>query len=527
MQNALSAEDQIRLCKSYADRQGWVVVDAYSDAAISGQNNHRPGLNAMLAAADRRDVDIILAESLDRIARDLGDTAHIFKRLEFARVALFTCADNRVTEMHIGFIGTMSALQIRDLGAKVRRGSVGQVSRGKVPGGRCYGYDVAPVIHADGSVEYGHRKINEDQAAIVRRIFAEYAAGETPRTIAHGLNRDGIPSPRGSEWRASTINGSAARDYGILRNPIYVGRIRYGRVRMVRDPESRKRLSRVDPAPDLTEGAAPHLRIIDDAIWEKVQARKQAGERVPYNLQRGPRHLLSGLVRCGQCGGTYAVISSGRWGCMRHRESGSCTNGRRIGTDRLEQRVFTGLQAQLLAPDVISAVVKRYHDERTRLRAQLQSSRFTAEHRVDQLKEEIRNLVNALAAGADVQEIRDAIEDRKAALAQVEAILAEHDALPAIILHPQIVTEYRRRIDLLGRAIAQGEKAKRFLPIIRSLIESVIINDAPNAPDRASLEVIGSLASVLAIATGQNPTKPSRMIQVVAEEGLEPPTRGL
>ena len=526
MQNALSAEDQIRLCRSYAERQGWEVATAYSDAAVTGQDHNRPGLNAMLAAADRRDFDIVLAESLDRIARDLGDTAHIFKRLEFDRVALFTCADNRINELHIGFIGTMSALQLKDMSNKIRRGAKGTVSRGRIPGGRCYGYDVAPIVQDDGTVEFGHRRINEDEAAVVRRIFADFIAGKSPKAIAHGLNAERIPSPRGGEWSASTINGSAARDYGILRNPIYVGIIRYGRVRMVRDPNSRKRLSRVDQKPDLVEAQAPDLRIIDDTTWSAAQAIKQDNARQPFQRQVRPKHVFSGLVKCGECGGTYAVISSGRWGCMRHREKGTCNNGRRIGTDRLEARILEGLQSQLLAPDVVSAVVKRYHDHRTRLRNDLKSSRFMAEQRVDQLKAEIRNLVNAIAAGADLSEIRDALDDRKNALAAAESALAEHEALPAIILHPQIVESYRRRIALLGNALSQGQKASKFLPVIRSLVETITIRDDENAPDRAALDVTGKLASVLALATGQKPAQ-NPMIQVVAEEGLEPPTRGL
>ena len=524
MQNALSAEDQIRLCKSYAERQGWEVVAAFPDAAITGQDNKRPNLNAMLAAADRREFDIILAESLDRVSRDLGDTAHIFKRLEFARVALFTLADNRVTELHIGFVGTMSALQIKDLGNKVRRGAKGQVARGRIPGGRCYGYDVAPIVHADGSVEYGHRRINEGEAAVIRRIFADYVAGESPRAIAKALNEAGIPSPRGGEWRASTINGSAARDYGILRNPIYVGVIRYGRVRMVRDPQSRKRLSRVDQRPEMVEGQAPDLRIIDDVTWSAAQARKAEAERVPYRLQRRERHIFSGLVKCA-CGNNYTVISKDRWGCTGHREKGMCDNPRRISTERLEERVLQGLQDKLLAPDVISAVVKRYHDRRAQLRRELQSSRFMVEHRIDQLKDEIRNLVNAIAAGADLSEIREALDERKADLKGAEAALAEHEALPAIILHPQIVETYRRRIRLLGQAISSGEKTRKFLPVIRSLVDQIIVSDDTNQPDNAKVEVVGSLANVLALVSGQQ-AEP-RTVQVVAEEGLEPPTRGL
>lgn len=517
MQNALSAEDQIRLCRAYAERQGWEVVDAYSDAAISGQNKHRPGLNAMLAAADRRDFDIVLSESLDRIARDLGDTAEIYRRLEFARVALFTCADNRVTELHIGFIGTMSALYVKELGSKIRRGGKGQVGRGRIPGGRCYGYDVAPQVNADGSVEFGHRTINQDEAAVIRRIFQDYAAGAAPRAIAHKLNAEGIPSPRGTEWRASTINGSAARDYGILRNPIYVGRIRYGRVRMVRDPNSRKRLSRVDAQPDIVEGEAPQLRIIDDALWDAVQGRKEEQAHVPFNKQRRARHVLSGLVQCG-CGGSYTIVSKDRWACSRHKETGLCDNGRRISTGRLEERVLGGLQHRLLDPEIVRSVVKRYHDARTEQRSKLQSSRYRAEERVEQLRTEIRNLVNAIAAGADMDEVKEALADRKKALEAAEAAVAEHEAVPAIILHPQIVDAYRRRVRQLGEALTGGEQAQKYLPIIRGLVDTVIVRDDENAPDRASIEVVGNLATVLSIATGK-PVPSKRTVKVVAEEG--------
>lgn len=524
MQNALSAEDQIRLCRTYAERQGWEVVAAYPDAAITGQDKHRPNLNAMLAAVDRREFDIIIAESLDRIARDIEDTAHIYKRLEFARVALFTCADHRINELHIGFIGTMSALQLKDMRNKIRRGATGSVARGRVPGGRCYGYDVTPLVYPDGRVEYGHRQINEGEAKVVRRIFAEYVAGESPRAIAHRLNAEKIPSPRGGEWRASTINGSAARDYGILRNPIYAGVIRYGRVRMVRDPHSRKRLSRVDQKPDLVESEAPELRIIDDATWSQAQARKEDLATIPFQRQPRARHIFSGLVKCG-CGNSYTVISKDRWGCTGRREKGTCDNPRRISTDRLEERVLHGLQERLLAPDVVSAVVKRYHDRRADMRRQLQSSRFMVEQRIEQLQAEIRNLVNAIAAGMDLGEVREGLDARKADLKAAQAALAEHEALPAIILHPQIVETYRRRIRMLGQAIAGGEKARKFLPVIRSLVEAIIVTDDPNQPDNAKVEVLGSLSSVLALVSGQ-PAEP-RTIQVVAEEGLEPPTRGL
>ncbi|MDF2766183.1 MAG: Resolvase domain protein, partial [Rhodospirillales bacterium] len=60
------------------------------------------------------------------------------------------------------------------------------------------------------------RRINPDEAAIVRRIFAAYAGGKSPKKIALELNRAGVPGPDGGAWGPSTINGNRARGTGLL-----------------------------------------------------------------------------------------------------------------------------------------------------------------------------------------------------------------------------------------------------------------------------------------------------------------------
>ncbi|CAN5398932.1 recombinase family protein [soil metagenome] len=528
LQSARSAEDQVRVCRTHADREGWDIVEVYSDLAISGTQNNRPGLNALLAGAEAGAFDIVLAEALDRIARNQADTASIFARLEFAGVKLHTISEQRVTELHVGMLGTMNALFVKELGNKIRRGQRGVVARGRIPGGLCYGYEPAPVLLPDGSVERGHRRVVEDQAAIIRRIFAEYLAGDSPKEICRRLNRAGIPSPRGSEWAPSTINGSRGRANGILHNPAYAGRIVYNRVRMLRDPESRKRVSRPNADADRVETIAEDLRIVDEPSWIAVQERREASAHLPFHRQKRDKHLLSGIVRCGDCSGAYTIVTKDRWGCRRHRDTGTCDNGRRIGTRALEARVVGGLQQKLLAPDVVKTVVKRYHESRAAKRSLMAQGLRKAEKRVDEIKAEIANLVTAIAQGNAFEEIKEAITARRELLAIAEAQLAEHTALPTIVLHPQIVEAYRRRIALIGSAITKGESARKFLPVIRGLIETVVIRDDPNAPDRASVEVTGSLAAVLNLTTGSRVVPPSpRTFRVVAEEGLEPPTPGL
>ncbi|OYY91422.1 MAG: hypothetical protein B7Y45_03840 [Sphingomonas sp. 28-66-16] len=527
MQNARSAEDQVRVCRERADRDGIDIVQVYSDLAISGTTHHRPGLNALLAAADARGFDLIIAEALDRVARDQADIATIFKRIEFAGVRMVTVSEGPISELHVGMLGTMNALFVKELGNKIRRGQRGVVARGRIPGGLCYGYEPAPLLLPDGSIERGHRRIVPDQADVIRHIFAEYRDGKSPKAIAQQLNRQGIPAPRSAEWRASTINGSRGRMNGILGNPAYIGRIAWNRVHMVKDPESRRRLSRVNADADRVFIDAPDLRIVDQDLWDAVQARRDTLTRQPFRMARRPRHLLSGLVRCGDCGGTYTIVTRDRWGCIRHREAGSCANGRRISTAALERRVLGGLEHQLLAPEVVSAVVKRFHEQRAVADRTMGAGRRKLERRIAELDREITRLVDALAAGADLDVVRAGIDDRRDQRAIAEAELAEQSAGPAIILHPHIVEAYRRAIGDLGQTLAGGNATSRHLPRLRALIESIRITDAPGQPDNAAIEITGSLANVLALATNQPPTAVSPTVLLVAKEGLEPPTPGL
>jgi hypothetical protein len=117
----------------------------------------------------------------------------------------------------------------------------------RVPGGSSYGYRVIRQLLADGSVSSGEREIDPSQAAIIQRIFKEYADGMAPRQIAARLNREAVPSPRGGQWNASTINGNRRRRIGILNNELYLGRILYNRQRFLKDPESGKRIARPNP----------------------------------------------------------------------------------------------------------------------------------------------------------------------------------------------------------------------------------------------------------------------------------------
>jgi site-specific DNA recombinase len=219
LQSPASIEDQIRLCRERIEQEKGTVVEIYADYAISGGSlRNRPRMQALLAAAKSDRFDYVVAEALDRISRDQEDVAAIYKRLRHSDVRLLTFAEGEISELHVGLKGTMNALFLKDLAQKTRRGQRGRVEAGKIPGGNSYGYRIIRTLLADGSVTTGEREIDPEEAGIVRRIFKEYTDGMAPRQIAMRLNREGVPSPRGGRWNASTINGNRLRRNGILNN---------------------------------------------------------------------------------------------------------------------------------------------------------------------------------------------------------------------------------------------------------------------------------------------------------------------
>lgn len=118
-QDERSIEDQLRLCREFAERRGDVIVQIFADYAISGASlRNRPEAARLIAAVRDGQIDCVITEALDRLSRDQEDVAHLHKRLQFAGVTLITVAEGEINELHVGLKGTMNALFLKDLAAR-------------------------------------------------------------------------------------------------------------------------------------------------------------------------------------------------------------------------------------------------------------------------------------------------------------------------------------------------------------------------------------------------------------------------
>lgn len=516
LQRDRSIEDQMALCRAAAARSGFTVVVAYDDRAASGASVHgRPGLQALMQAARADAFDVLIVENLDRLSRDQEDLPAIYKRLTFAGIDIMQvdAGGSRADQITVGVRAIVGALYLTDLAHKVRRGLAGVVRDGRYAGGCPYGYRVTPG-------EPGNLQLDPEAAAIVQRIFREYVAGKRPRAIAQDLNRDGIAPPRGTQWNASTINGNAKRGNGIILNQVYVGTIVWNRLRMIKHPDTGRRISKVNPESEQHHAEAPQLRIIDDETWQAAQAIKQArGGAHPYKA-RAPRHLLSGLLRCAACGSgmsSYGRDSCGsvRIRCSAEKESKSCPSPRTFRLDRIEALVLSTLREQLTSREAIRYYLKTYNaqrEERARL-ARAEHNRM--QERLDHIAAEHERIMRGYIKGfIGEAEAEATLPSLRAERDRITATLAAEPEARVVSLHPAAVDRYLAAIENLSDALAAGDIASSVgaREALRELIERVIVLQEPR---HTAVEIHGHLARLI----GGSPYPHNVGLKVVAEAG--------
>jgi len=535
-QSVVSIEDQFRICREHASRERWHVVDTYHDAAISGASVIlRPGVQSLLQDAQRGRFDIVLAEALDRVSRDQADVATLFKHLRFAGVQIVTLAEGEISELHVGLKGTMNALFLKDLAAKTHRGLRGRVEKGKAGGGLCYGYDVVKRIDSEGEPVRGERKINETEAAIVRRIFREFAAGNSPRAIATDLNRDGIPGPLGRSWGDTTIRGHACRGNGVVNNELYAGVLVWNRQRFIKDPNTGKRVSRPNPREKWIRTEVPELRIVDGELWQRVKLRQieiaklfeattkgvRAARAEQLNRLRRPAFLLSGLLTCGCCGTRYGIVVNDRYGCLGHFRKGVCNNGRTIRRGDIERRVLAGLTDKLVSPEAVAVAVRAYAEETNRQNHDRRANTETSRRALVKIEKGIKGILDAIEDGMYQPAMKVRMSELEQQKAEIEARLAQARAdLPDV--HPNIAEHYRTKVIRLAETLADPDSNGEAREDIRSLIGEVVITPGEKRGEsHATLR--GELMAILDLAAGRRISPKTEVItNALASPGFEP-----
>jgi site-specific DNA recombinase len=531
-QREASIEDQVRICKARIEAEGWTLVATYTDYAQSGASHLRPGYQRLLADARGGAFDVVVAEALDRLSRDQEHIAALFKHLSFAGVKIITLAEGEIGALHVGLKGTMNALFLNDLRLKVWRGVEGRVRQGRSGGGLCYGYDVVREHDARGDPVYGGRVIDEVEAAVVRRIFAAFAIGKSPRAIARELNSERIPGPGGRPWSDTTIRGHALRRTGVLHNALYIGRLVWNKQRYVTEPSTGKRLARINPDNEWIIQDVPELRIVNDDLWDRVQRRLAAirsSDRVQkaregkFWLNRRSKHLLTGLTCCGECGSPLAAAGKDYLSCSAARRLGTCKSRKGIRRAVLEELILDALKHNLMHPDLVAEFISEFHAELNRQRRDAELAITFKRRELQETSRKLDGLIEALADGFRAPGLQAKLDELEQSKARLQSEI-DGAPEPSVRLHPNLAELYRKKVASLQEALIDPATKTEALEILRGLIDRVSVTADENG---FTIEFVGEIANMVRLAAGAESLgkEPHRSsVKVVAGVGFEPTT---
>lgn len=466
-----SLDVQSKGCDEHIARMGFADeprVDHVDDGRAGDDFLGRTGLRQLLADAKRGDV--IICRDQSRLGRDAIEVTLVVRDLVRDRgCRLFYYASgqevmfaNAIDQATTFIQGTGHQMELEAIRSRTREGLRSRVRAGRIAGGSCYGYTLER--KSDG---FGRRftiaVVNDAEAPIVERIYREYLAGRGLKQIAHQLNHEGVPAPSAGRRGSGSWAPSAVRT--ILLNPRYRGVYMHGRIKKVRQGGGSVRV-KADPAEIITTDV-PEWRIVDDATWFAVNAKFTT--RGPSPRRPASKYPLTGIAKCGSCGGAIAAARVQAYGgpnvrvlcygCAKHHERGSavCDVTVHQPMAEVEAALVDHLQRHVLSEGVLQTVLAEIRSEIAAQLPKHEADTVALEAELAAARAEQKRLAKAVAMADEVPELISELKKRTTLIQHLEAqILAARrtpEDLAALVT--QIEAGARAKLADLRSALAE------------------------------------------------------------------------
>ena len=326
--------------------EGWIpVADDYDDPGYSGGNTDRPALKRLLADIERGLIDIVVVYKIDRLTRSLADFAKMVDVFDLHDVSF-----SAVTQQ-INSATSMGRLMLNVLlsFAQFEREVTSERIRDKIAAAKRKGMWMGGVPSIGYDVVNRQLVVNDAEAAVVRRIFAEMLTIGSPTQIAANLTAEGITTKAWTTQEGQTRSGTRIDKkylHKLLRNRIYLGELSH--------------------KGNWYPGA--HPPIIDRALWDKVHAvlaKDSHARSVETKIRSRTDALLRGLLYAPSGERMYPTYSSKR-GHKYHyyvskSESRFGAPGKsfaRLPAPEIEAAVVAQIRTVLTSPESVAAVVR-------------------------------------------------------------------------------------------------------------------------------------------------------------------------
>ena len=281
-QNEQSTIGQLKVCREFAQKNNWNIINEYIDEAETGTSDNRPQFKRMIEDSSKKTFEGVLVYQLDRFARNRYDSVINKNKLKKNGVRVFSARENISNDasgiLMESVLEGMAEYYSVELGQKVKRGMEINAEKcyyngGKVPIG-------LKLIEAERIKTVSKSKvlikkkyaIDEDIAPFVKKVFEMYINGDTMMDIARYLNDYHIKTSKGNEHDVKSVRR-------ILQEKKYLGIYSYDGIEI--------------------PGGIP--RIIDDNTFNKVSEKMEKNKRNPSRARAKNEYLLTTKLFCGHC----------------------------------------------------------------------------------------------------------------------------------------------------------------------------------------------------------------------------------
>ncbi len=336
--------------KMIQSHDSWKYVGVYSDEGITGTKIDRSGFTRMIEDAKSGKIDVIVTKSLSRFARNTLDCLKTIREMKAINVDIYFEEQNIHTLSSNGeFLISLLAGYAQEESRQCSENTLWRVrknfSEGKPYGGYSFlGY----------KVEKGEYTVVPKEAAIVRRIFDLYLAGNGFVKIARILTDEGIKSYEGNNWNKSVISK-------ILSNVTYTGALHLQKTYTENHITKKTKINKGEKALYIVDDH--HEPIISQEIFDKAQElreKKAIGKGVARKTATYP---FTGLIYCGECGHIYKHKTSpyyDTWSCTTYDELGKayCAS-KNIRDDVLRKACAEALNIDIFDEKLFKAQITR------------------------------------------------------------------------------------------------------------------------------------------------------------------------
>jgi site-specific DNA recombinase len=536
LQDVGSIVDQERVCTEFANKNGMHIVQRFADLGISGASiGNRPQFRALMAAAEQREFDAVLAMDMSRVSRDTGDLAQSVRRLKFWGLRVVGVSDGFDTdrdghEIMLGVSGIVSEQFRAMVKYKVSAALTTRAKSGRAAGGCAYGY--VPDVRPDGTKWW---RVEPTAAKIVGEIFEMRAAGLGLRRISADLNERGIPAA-GANWkrvsRRSDGKWLQSAVYAILHNDTYLGRFTWNRSQWIKNPDSGQRVRRERPPAEWIVRDAPELRLVSNELWERARQMDQVSN-VPNDRPtapkagRPPRYLLSGILRCEVCGSSLVIGGSNplRYLCAGHKDGGqhACDNSVTVSKSLAEDLLIQPVVSELLSPAAVAA----FGQELRRLEREDRERPPTTQPpaavvKLDARLEQLEGMrLEGMLSDDEYRTLAARAQAERANLVgAAEPAAMRRDMIKVARMLPDAASALRSKLADAGAALADARCIREARTMLSEFLGGTV--RVRPSPDRTHLIArVGMSAIPLLRAAGMTVDK------MVAGAGFEPATFGL